>query len=607
MKSHNLIDLLAKSVKKNSNQIALQWKQEGVTKTFTYQKLWNTVRDFAFGLERLGIRANSKVAILGENHPHWLISDLAILSLGAITVPIHLTFSTEQIHQFMKQTDVETIIVQDSQMLKRLHLLDLPVKHLILMQGTPNEDQKALQFETVIQMGQTIGIEELDWAYPSIQPSDLATIVFTSGTTGQPKAVMLSHLNILHQIESFAFAVPYSVSDIFLSVLPMSHTFERITGQFAPLGSGATIAYTRKTDNIQQTMIEVKPTIILTLPQLLEKLHKQLVQEWTHNNLKQKLFDWASSIAKSYLETTAKGFNWSVPNDLRVKHTLAHLAVFSKIRKMLGGQLRLMISCGAPLQTDVSSFFAHSGVPIIESYGLTECSSIVLSNQVHQMQNGTIGSAIPGTEIRILPDGELLVKSPSIMVGYYKQEEETAQTMSNGWLHTGDLVEWNENGSLRFFERKEGHFELSTGQSIEPRMIEQVLATSPYIKQAIIVGKNHDYLTALIIPNFTTCMEYAERKQLLIKNREELIRSNEIVHLFQQEIDRLLVHLEPFQQPKQFTLLDHELSLGIGELTPLLQTKLEQVELNYTAKIATMYSPTHTETAVTESSTKDKT
>lgn len=606
MKSHNLIELLAKSVKKHANKVAVKWKHEETTKTFTYQKLWNSIQDFAFGLERLGIRANSKIAILGENHPHWLISDLAILSLGAITVPIHVTFSTEQIHQLIQQTDIEAIIIQDADLLESLQLLDLPVKHLILMQGKAKENQKALQFETVIQMGQTVALEELDWAYPSIQSSDLATIVFTSGTTGSPKAVMLSHLNILHQIESFAFSVPYSHSDIFLSVLPMSHSFERISGQFAALSSGATIAYTESIENIEQSLMEVQPTIMLTVPPILEKLHKQLREEWTQSKWRQHLLNWSLSVAHSYKELCTKGFNWQISNNLRVKHTVAHLAVFTKIHKRLGGQLRFMISSGATLPTHVSSFFNQSGIPIIESYSLTECSSIVLSNPIHQMKQGTMGSAIPGTEIRILPDGELLVKSPSIMVGYYNQEEETAQAISNGWLHTGDLVEWNEDGSLRFIKRKEKCFELSTGQSIEPREIEQVLGTSPYIKQAFIVGKNRDYLTALIIPNYTACKEFAERKQLPIQ-REEWIRTNEVIHLFQQEIDRLLVHLEPFQQPKQFTLLDHDPSIKVSPLTPLLQTKMEQVELNYTTEIETMYSPVQTETAVTETSIKNKT
>ncbi|SEN65691.1 AMP-dependent synthetase/ligase [Lihuaxuella thermophila] len=454
MKPHNLVEMLSRTVKRAPDKTALMWKEDGKYQQMSYQKLWSMIRDFAFGLERLGIHQGTKVAILAEHNPRWLISDFAVLSLGAVSVPIPPKLEDEQITQILQHADVEAMIAKDSETLARVPELPGCVRHSILMYGTAAGDMKALQFETVMQIGQSVGMEDSDWAYPAIQSSDPATIVHTSGTTGDPKGVLLSHGNLLSSLDAAQHSVPCTSFDRFLSVFPSSGIFERMAGQMLPLYFGAAIAYAENEETVTENIREVRPTILVGVPRSFENIYRQIRSEMNGSRMKKYLFDLAAKLLNEYAQISSRGFNWPVPNHLLLKHALSHVLVFSSIRERLGGHLRFMIAGGGALAPEIHRFFHTLGIPVVETYGLTECSSLVSSNRPDQVRPGTAGKPLPGTEIRLLSDGELLVKSPSVMLGYYKQPDLTAKTVINGWLHTGDIAEIDENGHIRIIDRK---------------------------------------------------------------------------------------------------------------------------------------------------------
>jgi len=460
MKAHNLVQMLSQTVNRFPDKPACLWKENGQFHSMTYQKLWHIIRDFAFGLERLGIRAGSKVALLARNHPRWLISDFAILSLGAVTVPIHPSSSTDQIRHLLEHAGAEAIIVGDPDLLAQLpQPLSSKTRHVILMTQEAGEGHKALQFETVLQMGQTVALEELDWAYPAIQPAELATIVYTHASDAPSKGIMLSHANLISSIESASLAVPISQHDRLLSVLPLSHILERTAGQYSPLFHGATIAYANYAEPLdaQQLMQELKdfqPTILIGMPSLFEQMHDMIQQKIQSSWIRQMIFSQALHIAQQHQLYAQKGWNWPVPAKWRFLHACAHGLAFAPIHRAFGGKLRFMISDGSSFPSAITRFFRLIGIPIVESCSLAECSLGISLQRIPDLKPGTAGKPLPGMEIRILSDGELLVKSSSVMMGYYRDVEATSKVLVNGWLHTGLLVEVDDGGWIRIKERK---------------------------------------------------------------------------------------------------------------------------------------------------------
>jgi long-chain acyl-CoA synthetase len=563
LKPHNLVEMLARTVKRSPDKPALIWKEKNEWREISYQNLWGWIRDFAFGLERLGLRPDGKVAIISENQPRWLISDLAVLSLGGVTVPLDPKLPANLITSLLDFTDVEMVIAGHPGLLDKLRDLPQSVRHVILMHGQAEGEQNALRFETVRALGQTVAVDDHDWAYPSIQPGELATIVFTSGTTETPKGVMLSHANILSNIEAMQQVGPYYPDDVHLSFLPLFHTFERVAGQFSPLYHGVTIAYAESVDQLMQNLREVRPTVLIAVPRMLEKIKKHIEEEATRSPIHRLVFGWAMNLAKSHLNPLR--VTYTEPRSLRL--SLAHALVFRLIHRSLGGRLRVIASGGTALDPNITRFFLTIGLPVVETYGMTECSPGISANRLNWIKPGTVGKPLPGTDIRILPDGELLVKSPGVMMGYYKQEEETARTVVNGWLHTGDLAEVDKDGFLRISGRKNDLIVLSTGRNVAPQPIETILMKSPLIHQAVVVGTGRPYPVALIVPApgiDPACLE--ERIQKEIETR-------------------LTSCFAPHEIPKHFALLKEELSVEKGELTPMLKPRRKAIEECYTPLI----------------------
>ncbi|SEN29210.1 AMP-dependent synthetase/ligase [Lihuaxuella thermophila] len=582
----NLVDMLYQTVQRYPNKKALLWKEKGMYQGMTYRELWNIICQFAEGLRKMGIGKESKVAIFSENNPRWLISDFAILSLGAVSVPIYPTLSGKQAAFILENADVEVAIVQTAEMVKRLKEWPSNVRYIILLEDQPVKHPLSIPFNQVCEE-EVPEREKPEWK--SLGPRDLATIVHTSGTTGNPKGVMLSHGNLLSNVMACQYHIPVTQHDVSLSFLPLSHIFERTCGHFTPMHKGATIAYAENLASVPQNILEVKPTLLTSVPRLYEKVYSQIIEQINTSSLKRRIFDWALRAAKERQTYTSKGYGSPVPFKTELKYLIAKQLAFSKIHSKLGGRLRLMVSGGAALDPKIAGFFANIGLPVIEGYGMTECSPVIACNSVLEYKPGTVGRPIPGTRVDLAEDGELLVKSPSVMMGYYKLPEETNETVIQGWLRTGDIAEIDEDGFIRIVDRKKNILVLSTGKNVAPQPIESTLCTSPYIHQAVCIGHRRKYVSALIVPDYDALSKIAGQLGWKATDKQELARANETRQLIQNEMDRLLADFSAFEKPKTFAIMEEEFSIEKGELTPTLKVRLKEVEKNYASVISALY------------------
>lgn len=598
MHPRNLVEMLSRSVQKYPDKNAIMWKENGQYQSMNYRDLWQTINGFAEGLRQLGIRKDSKVAIFSENGPRWLISDFAILSLGAVSVPIYPTLTGKQVTFILDNADVEIAIVQKAEMVKRVTEWPSSVRHIILLEQGSSDHPLVMPFDQVIQHNAE---PSSDWK--NLTRDDLATIVHTSGTTGNPKGVMLTHGNLLSNVISSLYYLPVTHQDISLSFLPLSHIFERMAGHFLPMHCGATIAYAESLNTVPQNLLEVKPTLMTSVPRLYEKVYSQVMSQIeSGSSLKQKIFHWAMGVAeerKTYLD---QGYGFPIPLKVELRFLLAKKLVFSKLTAKLGGRLRVLVSGGAALDPKIGQFFSTIGLPIVEGYGMTECSPVISTNPITRVKPGTVGRPLPDTEVRLADDGELLVKSPSVMLGYYKQPEETAETLEDGWLHTGDIAEIDQEGYIRIVDRKKNILVLSTGKNVAPQPIESTLCTSPLIHQAVVLGNKRKYVTALIVPDYEVLLQTARQRGWNANDKESLARSAEVRTLIEQEIERMLADFASFEKPKKFAILPNEFTIEKGELTPTLKIRLKNVEKNYAALIASLYDENaESEVAATQS------
>lgn len=454
MKSHNLLEMLSRTVKRFPERTALSWEENGQLHKLSYQRLWNMIRDFAFGLERIGIRPGAKLAIIAENHPRWVISEFAILSLGAISVPVHPNRHPGQIRKILSHADVTGVITDQYALLEKLKGASDLLQHYILLSGKAKGSQGALQFETIIQIGQSIANEEQEWAYPSIQPSDVAVLHYPHEKSKTEKGVMLSHGNILNNIQSFLYVIPYTKHDHFLSVLSLSHPFERTAGYLAALATGAEITYLSRDANWVKASQRVKPTLFILTPVLVQTIYEYLHKQIQSSPAKKYLFQHSLRQAEKVYGFKRKGYNWSLPASLQLHHSISQTLLFAPLQKQLGGHVRFILSGGLPLNEKVHRFFWCINLPVVESYYLTECASVISATSLSHPQPETAGKPLPGIELRIQTDGELMIKIPQVISGYYKIPLSDTNCYTNGWISTGDHAEMDADGTLYNLRRK---------------------------------------------------------------------------------------------------------------------------------------------------------
>lgn len=600
MKPQSLIEMLSLTVNQYPDKAALMWKRDGSYRSMTYRQFWDRIHRFASGLSQLGIGRDSKVAILSENNPMWAITDFAVASLGAVSVPIYPTLPAEQVHFILDNADVEVAVVENEEQLRKIADGNTDVRYGIIM--NPPSDWVATDkwrtFSEVEEDGERALLRDWEDGWRKIERDDLATIIHTSGTTGPPKGVMLTHGNFLSNMEGVHFwVIELFPSDVALSYLPLSHVFERMAGHFMPLSSGCTIAYAESIDKIPENFLEVRPTIMTSVPRLFEKVYAKVLEEVeSGSSIKKKIFNWAVDVGRKryelYLKTPINELllRDPMPKNLKRKWALADKLVFQKVKAQLGGRLRGMVSGGGTLNPEIASFFWALDIPILEGYGLTETSPVVTTNPMIRAKVGTIGRPLPNLEVKIAEDGEILVKGPNVMKGYYKDKEATEKDLVDGWFHTGDIGEFDEEGYLKIIDRKKHLLVLSTGKNVAPAPIENAINESRFIENSVLVGDKRKFVSVLIKPDYENLIPWAEKQGIPTDSRKALLHHSEVVNLLHGEVARLTRHFANFEQPKKVVIIEDDWTVESGELTPKLSIRMNAIQEKYGALIDDLYA-----------------
>ena len=566
-----LCEKIYQMVEKNPKQRALGFKEGGKWSYYSYAQFWQKVQKVAAVLKSKGIVSGDRVAILSANCPNWAIVDQAAMLIGAVSVPLHTTLSAKFILHILRDSGAKFLFIGEAELYKRAEPVFREARDLnevVLFDDfkTSREWQKiddwlALKNEPIKDL-------------PSDENS-LASIVYTSGTTGEPKGVMLSHKNFVSNVEAALRNVEVRPSDIFLSFLPLSHVLERMAGYYTPLTCGATICYAQGISQLSDNMKEIHPTIIVSVPRIFEKVYEKIRATVENgSNFKKKMFYWA-------LHKADKGLG----------HFIADKLVFKKIRQKLGGRIRFSISGGASLNEKVARFFNRIGISIVEGYGLTETAPVLSCNKLEKYKFGTVGMALDNVEIKLMPDKEIAARGPNIMQGYYNKDELTKEAItSDGWFLTGDLGFVDDEGFLTIIGRKKEMVTLTNGKTIAPEGVEGHITLSPHISQAMVVGLNRPYLTALIVPEWPLLEKYANNAKIHFADKNDLAKNKKIREFILAQVKEKTSELPDYEQIKDVSLLIREFSQEENELTPTLKLRRDTIRYNFKKELDELYS-----------------
>ncbi len=611
-RANSLIDLIHRSVKRNPSKEALRWKLphsrrqmepaepevEGpaVWRSISYRQMWDWVTQVALGLRHLGIRDGDAVCIMSRTRPAWLAADLGAMSLGAVTCPIYPSSEPGQAAYVINNVKARAIFVENPQQLAKIEKIraECPtLEHIILIEDRGKLPAGIVSFDNIFELADAEPGQVREWeaTWREFGRDRVATIVHTSGTTANPKGVVLTHGNVLHNFEGGIQAVDFNESDLFLSFLPLSHMTERAAGQVVPLGRGCTIAYAEPAiERLAANMAEVKPTVMVAVPRLYERLYARVISTVEASSpLRQRIFAWAQGLGRehyqNHLDGTADAL-W-----LRLQLAVAKRLVFDRIRARTGGQVRYFVSGGAPLAREVGEFFYAMGMLILEGYGLTETAPLLSINRPDDFKFGTVGRPVAETQVRIdAATGEILARGPQVMRGYLNQPEETAKVIdADGWFHTGDIGELDEIGRIKITDRIKNILVLANGKNIAPAPLEIAMLASRYITQVVVLGDGEPYTGALIVPDFDEVGPWAAQNGLAEMPPAQLVEQRPVVKLIEGEVRRLLDDFANYERPRRIALLPRLLSEEEGELTPSLKVKLRVVKDRYADRIAYLF------------------
>ena len=570
---------------------ALRRHVGGEWRVLSHGEIEERVRRLGCYLTAAGIERGDCVAILSENRPEWAISDYAILCMGGQTVPIYTTLPADQIAYVLRDSGARLIFVSTPEQLAKVEEVraDLPALREVVVFDDPGAvSAPATTLAEALERGGRDDClrspEEFRRSALAAQPDDVATLIYTSGTTGDPKGVMLTHDNIHSNTIAVQRELSFQHTDVALSFLPLSHIFERMV-DYCLFSRGVTIAYVEAFDRVGAAMAEVRPTIVVSTPRVYEKLYARVMSA---TGVKRRLVRWSADVAKRWARARLGGTD--VGAGLRAQRALADRLVFRKLRDRIGGRLRFFVSGGAPLNIELAYFFFGAGILILEGYGLTETSPVTNVNTPTSMKVGTVGKPIPGTEIRIADDGEILVRGPQVMKGYYGKPEATAEVIDeDGWFHTGDIGELDLEGYLRITDRKKDLIVTAGGKNISPQPIENLAKSNRYISEAVMIGDRRPYAVMLLVPDFDALRGWAAHAGVSAAGDEELVQNLATRRKMEKELFGTLAGLARFETPKKIALLSHEFSIEAGELTPSLKVKRRVVEERYRAIIDSLY------------------
>ena len=590
-----LFQIITQDFGRGKERPVLKYKANDQWLGIKYDEVYRDTENLALGLAALGVKRNDKVAIIAENRPEWVYSDMAVLGLGGVDVPLYPISTSETIEFCLNNSESVGIVVSNKFQLNKVLKVRNECKTLRFIVIMNNEDKvtekDVFNFSDVQAKGMEFGKDHPNYFKESsklTQENELCTIIYTSGTTGVPKGVMLTHKNIVSNIKAAHEIFDIGENDIFLSFLPLCHIFERMGGYYTAFSCGGTIVYAESIEKIASNMEDIHPTIITAVPRLFERMYSKIKRNVeSQPEKKQKIFNWAIEIGKEYC--VAKKSGHPIPIFLSLKHKLADKLVFHKLRAKTGGKLRFFISGGAALARELGLFFEAAGILVIEGYGLTESSPVIVANRVNDYKFGTVGKPMPGVEIKIAKDGEILAYGPNIMQGYYKNKKETEETIKDGWLYTGDIGVFDAEGFLIITDRKKHLFKTSGGKYIAPTPIENMFLASKYIDQFILIGDRRMFVSALIVPDYEALKEYADANRIQYKSIDELVEMKQIYELLDRELDQFQKKLANFERVRKFAILDKPFTIETGELTPSLKIKRKFVEERYKDLIEDMY------------------
>ncbi len=581
------------AVESYPNPRAQMYKEGGRWLSNSSGEMLRRVAGLATALEPL-VFPGDRVALLSPNRPEWHIADLAILGLGGVTVPVYFNESADRLVYILNHSEAKVVIaVGPSQVDRLIACRDrLPAVKTILVaayaQYLPGE---ILRYKDVIGRTGPQDVTAYTRRAAQVKPGDLASIIYTSGTTGQPKGVMLTHSNLSSNALDTLRVVGLRRTDVCLSFLPLAHVYERIMG-YVSLFRGITIAYVEHMEEVPQALMQVRPTVAAAVPRFFEKSYGGILEARERlGQRRRRIFDWGMAVAREAIGWRAYGR--PLPPKRMLVWYAANLLVFRRIRRRLGGRIRFFNSGGAPLGRDLAEFFWSIGVPILEGYGLTETSPIIAVNTFGARRPGTVGRPIPNVDVRIADDGEIQVRGPGVMKGYYKSPEETAEILStDGWFSTGDIGHLDADGFLLVTDRKKDLIKTAGGKFVAPQPIENLLKTSPFILNACIVGDRRKFVGALIVPDFDALRARAAQEAVALGTPAEIAAHRWTQRLVADEVTRLTEPLARYERPKRFLLLDHDFTFENGELTYTLKLRRRLVENRYQAEIEKLFAET---------------
>lgn len=562
------------------------------------RELFERIRELSLGFNQFGLNQGDRVALVADSCPEWTITDLAILTAGAVTVPIYPTLAAGQMKGILADCAARLVIVSDETQAEKLRSVRSELPNLEAMvvieqeaKYLKNENEHLLASVAKGGRDRLVSEDGLEKRFrdtaQSISPDAIATIIYTSGTTGEPKGVMLTHQNLLSNLHAVSQVIPISSDDTALSFLPLSHSLERMV-LYKYLYSGVTVAFAESLETIKRDLLAVRPTVMSGVPRVYEKVHARVLESVSQaSSIRQLLFRWALRVGR--LRSNASLSGKSIPLHVRLQHFFADRLVFSKIRSVTGGRLREIISGGAPLGDETAEFFFAIGLPITEGYGLTETAPVLTVNPKGRWKIGTVGVAIPGVTLRIADDGEVLARGPNIMAGYFNMQEATQAVLRDGWFYTGDIGTLDEDGYLTITDRKKDILVTASGKNVAPGPIESLLKRDPMITEAVLIGDRRRFITALIVPNLPVIQQRMVNGEALASPLEELLVREDVRALFQSVVDEVNGQLSQFEQVKRFALLPTEFTIASGELTPTMKVRRRMIENRWKIAIEELY------------------
>jgi long-chain acyl-CoA synthetase len=587
MQFSRTFDLLAHLATTAPQADCLVEKKDGRWQPLSAARVQELSNHVSLGLQQLGIGPGDKVAIISGNRPEWVVADFGIAQLGAVSVPMYPTITVQDYRHIFQDAGVRVVLVEDKKLLDRVQQavagLEHGPEHIFTFEkvaGTPH-------FQELLSLGQPENPAGLEPLKAAVQPDDLLTLIYTSGTTGQPKGVMLSHRNILFNCQNLTGYLPLPPGQRALSFLPLSHIFER-TATYLYLQLGFSIWYAEGVERIADNLREVQPQVFTTVPRLLEKIYDKIVDQGQKlTGAKKKLFFWALDLGLRY-DTQKNQGAW-----YNAQLALANKLVFSKWRAALGGNVRYIVSGGGALQPRLARVFWAAGIRVMEGYGMTETSPVIAASQPVPEGNliGAVGPVIPGVEVKLAPDGEILTRSPSVMQGYFNRPDLTAEVIdADGWLHTGDIGQFVQGRFLKITDRKKEMFKTSNGKYVAPQPLESKLSESPLVEQVMVVGEGEKYAAALLVPAFAELRAWAHSRNLPADLSDAALAAHaQVQQLYEQLVQQTNAAFAQWEQIKKIELLPTLWSVESGELTPTLKVRRKIISQNNQQRIEKLF------------------